>query len=417
MQTKLWSVVWLCSARKVAAQAGEPGDESITISPETGETATSATAEPNMFAIDAAIQADVDESTAAATNSTVPATQATSSTTTPWDTSGLPIYQMVKKTKDLWLLSAAIQAALVDTALTEYGPFTLFAPVDDALFALPSGMYSKLTTEPLWMPQLQDFLLYHVLGSEVSIADLSGNMTTVETINFQSDKITVNLTDFNLDRSDIGCSNGVVHMVQSAFFPPSVTNTVMDILSARPDLDTFVGVLNTAGLVDFLSGEGPYTVFVPTNRALAALPEGAIDERYLEIFVKHHVLSDNAISTSLETGDVTALSNFSVALTIEETDDGRRNMMIDNANILAWDFIANNGVLHIIDEVLMPPLPIEEEVEEEVDVFVEDPDDATGPSEKPASQTEKAAQSQPSSALSRAASMALGIIVSNTIIR
>lgn len=65
----------------------------------------------------------------------------------------------------------------------------------------------------------------------------------------------------------------------------------------------------------------------------------------------------------------------------------------------------------------MPPLPIEEEVEEEVDVFVEDPDDATGPSEKPASQTEKAAQSQPSSALSRAASMALGIIVSNTIIR
>lgn len=169
MQTKLWSVVWLCSARKVAAQAGEPGDESITISPETGETATTATAEPN----NAAIQAYVDESTAAATNSTVPATQATSSTTTPWDTSGLPIYQMVKKTKDLWLLSAAIQvrgrflycyvgisltrfanfaqAALVDTALTEYGPFTLFAPVDDALFALPSGMYSKLTTEPLWM--------------------------------------------------------------------------------------------------------------------------------------------------------------------------------------------------------------------------------------------------------------------------
>lgn len=191
-------------------------------------------------------------------------------------------------------------------------------------------------------PQLQDFLLYHVLGSEVSIADLSGNMTTVETINFQSDKITVNLTDFNLDRSDIGCINGVVHIVESAFLPPSVTNTVMDILSARPDLDTFVGVLNTAGLVEVLSGMGPYTVFVPTNRALAALPEGAIDERYLEIFVKHHVLSDNALSTSLETGDVTALSNFSVALTIEETGDGRRNMMIDNANILAWDFIANN---------------------------------------------------------------------------
>ena len=158
MQTKLW-FVWLFAARKVAAQVGERDEASSTIP-------TTATAEP---------EDTIDESTSA-TNSTAPATQAISSTTTPLDTSGLSIYQIVKRTKDLWLLSAAIDAALVDTALTgrcgcglrtsnqftdlrmskpatstEYGPFTLFAPVDDALFALPSGLYSKLTKEPIWM--------------------------------------------------------------------------------------------------------------------------------------------------------------------------------------------------------------------------------------------------------------------------
>lgn len=164
----------------------------------------------------------------------------------------------------------------------------------------------------------------------------------METINFQYDDININLTNIDLDRSDIGCSNGVVHIVKEAFLPPSVTNTVMDILFARPDLETFAGLVSNAELVKVLSGEGPYTLFVPTNRALAELPEGAIDERYLDIFVKHHVISDNGLSTSLESENVIALSNFSVALTIEETDDGRRDMMIDNATVLAWDFIANN---------------------------------------------------------------------------
>jgi len=417
MKPKLSAALsWLFAARQVAAQPVEPE-------------------EANLFAVDAAIQADADESTAAATNSTAPATQATSSTatTTPWDTSGLPIYQVVKKTKDLWLLSAAIQAAMLDTALadTEYR-FTLFAPVDDALFELPSGLYSKLTKEPIWMPQLQDFLLYHVVGGDVSLVDLAiaGNMTTVESINFQSDEIAINLANINLERSDKGCSNGVVHFVESAFIPPSVTNTVIDILFSNPDLASFVDALNTAGLVEVLSGMGPYTLFVPTNRAIAEMPEGAIDERYIDIFVKHHVLSDNALSTSLETSEVIALSNFSVALKVEETDDGV-SMMINDANILAWDFIANNvsqtfdmthfvdnsllfqGILHIIDTALMPPLPIEEEVDE----IVEDPDDATGQDEPSAKPGIAAQSSALSRTLSRVASIALGIIVSSIIIR
>jgi len=130
--------------------------------------------------------------------------------------------------------------------------------------------------------------------------------------------------------------------------------TIVDIAVGNDDFSTLVTAVTAAGLVDVLSGEGPFTVFAPTNDAFAALPEGALDAVLADVDLLTAVLTYHVVA-----GDVRAESvvNLSKAQTVQgewlavSTADG---VMVDQANVVATDIVAENGVIHVIDAVLLP---------------------------------------------------------------
>jgi uncharacterized surface protein with fasciclin (FAS1) repeats len=133
--------------------------------------------------------------------------------------------------------------------------------------------------------------------------------------------------------------------------------TIVDVAVGAGTFTTLVAAVQAAGLVDVLSGEGPFTVFAPTDEAFAALPEGLVDalllEENLDILqqiLTYHVVSGAVFSTDVTTGDVASVEGSTIA--VEVTDAG---VTVNGANVVAVDIEASNGVIHVIDAVILPP--------------------------------------------------------------
>jgi len=127
-------------------------------------------------------------------------------------------------------------------------------------------------------------------------------------------------------------------------------------LNCRADFSTLVAAVTAAGLGDALSGEGPLTVFAPTNAAFEALPEGLLEKLLLpenkDVLVKiltYHVVAAKVMAADVAAGDVTSLEGSTFAVT---TDGG---VKVNDANVTATDVPASNGVIHVIDAVIVPP--------------------------------------------------------------
>jgi len=178
------------------------------------------------------------------------------------------IYEIASGNANFGTLTAAIDAAgLTDALSGDDGTLTVFAPPNSAFDALPPELITKLLN-PLWQPQLQDVLLYHVLGSEVRSTDLVDGMSATTLngediiINLDPPRVNTNsniLVDDGL--VDIEATNGVIHAVDAVLTPTSVTSNVVDIIAGNPDLSTLVRAVTAAGLVEDLSGDGPFTIF------------------------------------------------------------------------------------------------------------------------------------------------------------
>ncbi len=252
-------------------------------------------------------------------------------------------------------LEAAIFAAELDGALSGEGPFTVFAPTDDAFAALPEGTVEALLQDPTGA--LAQILLYHVVGAKALSTDLSdGQMIT--TLN--GDSVTVKIMDgmVYIDNAmvtvaDLEASNGVVHVIDAVLVP---TSTVLDIIVGSPAHNTLEAAIFAAELDGALSGEGPFTVFAPTDDAFAALPEGTVEALLqdptgaLAQILLYHVVGAKALSTDLSDGQmITTLNGDSVTVKIM---DGK--VYIDNAMVTVADLEASNGVVHVIDAVIIP---------------------------------------------------------------
>jgi uncharacterized surface protein with fasciclin (FAS1) repeats len=131
--------------------------------------------------------------------------------------------------------------------------------------------------------------------------------------------------------------------------------TIVDVASADPQFSTLVAAIGAAGLAETLSGEGPYTVFAPTNEAFDALPEGVLDalllpenKDALTKILTYHVVSGEVTSDQITDSDVPTLEGESVTLS---TADG---VTVNGAMVVAADVAASNGVIHVIDAVLVP---------------------------------------------------------------
>ncbi len=132
--------------------------------------------------------------------------------------------------------------------------------------------------------------------------------------------------------------------------------TIIDIALETPGFDTLVAAVTAAGLVDTLQGEGPFTVFAPTDAAFAALPEGLLekllDPANLDVLVKiltYHVVSGTVLSSEITAGDVATVEGQNITLA---TDGG---VTVNGAKVLIADVLASNGVIHVIDQVILPP--------------------------------------------------------------
>ena len=162
--------------------------------------------------------------------------------------------------------------------------------------------------------------------------------------------------------ADLEGTNGVVHVIDAVLTPPAPTpSTVVDIIVNSPDHIILETAVIAAGLADDLSGEGPFTVFAPTDAAIAALPAGALDALLadptgaLAEVLLYHVVGAAALSTDLSDGQmITTLQGGDVEISID------MGVMVNDANVIVADLVADNGVVHVIDAVLSLPTGVED---------------------------------------------------------
>ncbi|HSH19940.1 MAG TPA: fasciclin domain-containing protein [Draconibacterium sp.] len=256
------------------------------------------------------------------------------------------------------LIQAAQKAGLADYLSTQDG-ITVFAPTDDAFKMLLSDLgLNSLDDVPL--DDLTNILLYHVVGSKAMSTDLeSGYFPTLSKLGENSismyiaagEGVTIN-KNTKVTSADIEAKNGVIHVVDKVILPPSVVNIALD----NDNFSILVQAVVKAGLVDALSGAGPFTVFAPTNDAFNALfiqlgISGVNDltaEQLIPILT-YHVVSGNVLSTDLANGMVPTLSGEN-KLTVDLTS----GVKINDSEVVAADIQGSNGVVHVINKVLIP---------------------------------------------------------------
>jgi len=267
---------------------------------------------------------------------------------------------------NLSTLVAAVQAAGLVDLLDAPGPYTVFAPSNEA-FTLVDGLDALLKDEIV----LKTLLTNHVVFNEVSFSDLTEGLL-VETAGGEDLMVTYHhgmtmVNDAHIVMSDIQASNGVIHVIDAVItFPEPIVETADEIETSTPlqtiveiaiaddSLSTLVAAVQAAGLVDLLNAPGPYTVFAPTNEAFAAvdgLDALLKDEIVLKTLLTNHVLFFEVFSSGMADG------------LLVETSDGKDLMvtyhhdmiMVNNAHIVVSDIQASNGVIHVIDAVITFP--------------------------------------------------------------
>ena len=264
-------------------------------------------------------------------------------------------------------LVAGLQAAeLVDTLKGE-GPFTVFAPTDEAFSALPAGTLDELL-KPENKQSLTDILLYHVVAGNVMAADVAAmtSATTVlgEDVAIKVDMGDVYVNDAKVIVTDIQTSNGIIHVLDAVIMPAmdeattQEDNTIVDIAVADGRFTTLVAALEAAELVETLNGEGPFTVFAPTDDAFAALPAGTLDslllpenKQQLTDILLYHVVSGKVMAADVATmTSATTVPGQDVTITVK---DGKV-FLNDTVEVIITDIEASNGLVHVIDAVLLP---------------------------------------------------------------
>ena len=256
------------------------------------------------------------------------------------------------------------EAAGLVEALSAEGPFTVFAPTDAAITALVEAL--EITAEDLLaLPNLGEILQYHVVAGAAMSGDLTDGQE-IETLLGENVTVTINaegvfVNDAQVTAADIEAGNGVVHVIDAVLLPPAPeTNTVVDVIVNSEDHTLLEAAVIEAGLVGVLSSEGPFTVFAPTDSAITVLVEALeiTAEDLLALpnlgeILKYHVVAGAAMSTDLTDGqEIETLLGSNVTVTINA-----EGVFINDAQVTVADIEADNGVVHVIDAVLLPPTP------------------------------------------------------------
>merc|ERR1711904_252912 len=266
------------------------------------------------------------------------------------------------------------------------GKFTVFAPSNQAFQALPAGTLADLM-KPANKAKLADILKYHVLPEQVLSKQIKKTSQTVKTLQGHSVKVQRSsrrdifviidvdreTKSYEIIKADNLASNGVVHVINGVLLPPAATvsapqpkgQNIVQLAEHTADLSILVSALVAGDLADTLSSAGKFTVFAPTNAAFKALPAGTLNtlmkpenKAKLVDILKYHVLAEEVLSSQLKP--------FQAVKTVEgkllhvqewggKVRVGPSLLSKDLKNVIKADNVASNGVVHIINGVLLPP--------------------------------------------------------------
>jgi transforming growth factor-beta-induced protein len=287
------------------------------------------------------------------------------------------------------LVAALTAADLVATLSDEDATFTVFAPTNAAFALIAGDTLTALLADP---DALSNVLLQHVVAEvavdSVNAYALSGTMLDTASmakvglnINMATDTLTFG--GANVVMKDIYTTNGIIHVIDAVIIGdvalPEPNMSLVEVASGNPDLSTLVSALQSTGLdITLANLEMDYTVFAPTNAAFAKLPAGTVEgltsEQLTDILLYHviagEVLSDGAINLAQSMDNMAAMANDAKAA-VSFTDG---MLFINGAKVSAANVMAKNGVVHLIDTVIMPPAMMGEPTMNIVEVALADPD-------------------------------------------
>jgi uncharacterized surface protein with fasciclin (FAS1) repeats len=258
-------------------------------------------------------------------------------------------------------LAAALQATGLVDALKADGPFTVFAPTDEAFAKLPAGTVEGLL-KPENLEQLKAILLYHVVEGKVMAADVAG-ITSATALSGKDLAVKVDMGNVYINESkvvlaDVEASNGVIHVIDAVLLPPAELTDIVDTAVADGRFTTLAAALQAASLVETLKGEGPFTVFAPTDDAFAKLPAGTVENllkpenlEQLKSILLYHVVAGKVMAADVVTlTSADAVSGAQISIKVQ---DGKVYLN-ETIQVIITDIETSNGVIHVIDAVLLP---------------------------------------------------------------
>lgn len=248
------------------------------------------------------------------------------------------------------LVAAVTAAGLVDT-LKGDGPFTVFAPTDEAFAKIPADVLKALIADK---EALTKVLLYHVVAGKVAASDVIKlkSAATVQGSDVMIDASDgVKINDATVVKADIMTSNGIIHVIDTVLMPatPDIVDTAVS-----AGFNTLVAAVTAAGLVDTLKGDGPFTVFAPTDEAFAKVPADALKALLADKEALTKVLLYHVVPGKVASGDVVKLKSATTAEGSDVMIDATDGVKINGATVVKADIMTGNGIIHVIDTVLMP---------------------------------------------------------------
>ncbi len=257
------------------------------------------------------------------------------------------------------LASLLTKAGLVDTLSTS-GPFTVFAPTDAAFAKVPKATLDALAANP---EQLKSVLLYHVVSGRVAAAEVV-KLTSAKTLEGRSVAIkvvdgSVYVDGAKVTTADVTASNGVIHVIDSVLSPKAAvaapSRSIVQTAVAAGQFKTLVSLVKKAGLAGALSGKGPFTVFAPTDAAFAKVPKATLaalakDKAKLRAVLLFHVVKGNVTAAqAMKLRSAKTLNGKSLTIRVS---GGK--VSVGGATVVKANVMASNGVIHVVNKVLIP---------------------------------------------------------------
>ncbi|KAI9555167.1 hypothetical protein GHT06_017682 [Daphnia sinensis] len=250
------------------------------------------------------------------------------------------------------LVDLVVKADLAN-ALSGAGPFTVFAPTNDAFNSVDPATLNALLQD---VDLLKRVLTYHVVGSALPPATIQNELVTKS---LAGESLRVNIYNNGkvvtingaLRLKALEASNGIIYVIDKVLIPDN-DKSIVKVLASKEKFTTLITAFNVAGLKTHLDTAGPFTLFAPTDDAFAALPEGALNTlianpRELKKVLLSHVIPSTFFSRGISSGQLNLARGGIAGVTVNES-----GVKIADADVIEADIVASNGVIHVINRVL-----------------------------------------------------------------